>query len=506
MSSPSLDLKLNGVSSTINKSAPSVLFTVATYSSLSIFKFLFNFLSFLSSPPFVSDSGTKCAMEFVQNALIKMSMPFPSSVSSKISSLTDDKFSWNRPAKYPSTTFILFCVSVPVLSEQMFVAPPIVSHAAKCLTRLLSFIISFTEYAKAMVTASGNPSGTATTTTVTAITIKDTTSDKSDNDQFPVPFDVSITFLITNPISKIKNVSVAKNTPIFPIVAAKSSSFSSSGVCLCPPPDSSSSVLPHSEFVPTAVTNISPVPSFTVVPDNKNGSFAVDFFIISDSPVMDDSSVSSFSDSNSIPSAGTASPFDSLTMSPTVNWSTFTSADVSPFLITLMSMFPSSASNSLNFFSFFASLYAVTKDTMNTAANIASPSIAPNSLFTTCSASVSAVPCDSGNASPNTMDMIAMNIRMISIVSFNALKKNLMNPTYGACGITFCLNSAILSWNAALSSVSSPLVFEVCSCFTMFSAPPYLLSIIAGPSSLFLMMFANSSASNAYCTIFFFFF
>lgn len=34
-----------------------------------------------------------------------------------------------------------FMVSVPVLSEQMAVAFPMVSHASRCLTRLLSFII-----------------------------------------------------------------------------------------------------------------------------------------------------------------------------------------------------------------------------------------------------------------------------------------------------------------------------------------------------------------------------
>ena len=32
-------------------------------------------------------------------------------------------------------------VSVPVLSEQIVVAEPIVSHASRCLTRFMSFII-----------------------------------------------------------------------------------------------------------------------------------------------------------------------------------------------------------------------------------------------------------------------------------------------------------------------------------------------------------------------------
>lgn len=63
---------------------------------------------------------------------------------------------------YELTTVILLVVSVPVLSEQMAVAFPIVSHASKCRTKLLSFIIFLTEYASDRVTASGSPSGTAT--------------------------------------------------------------------------------------------------------------------------------------------------------------------------------------------------------------------------------------------------------------------------------------------------------------------------------------------------------
>lgn len=42
---------------------------------------------------------------------------------------------------YDCTTVIRFVVNVPVLSEQMAVALPIVSQASKCRTKLLSFII-----------------------------------------------------------------------------------------------------------------------------------------------------------------------------------------------------------------------------------------------------------------------------------------------------------------------------------------------------------------------------
>ena len=61
---------------------------------------------------------------------------------------------------------ILFMVRVPVLSEQMVLAPPMVSQASIFLTRLLSSNIFFTENAKESVTDRGSPYGIATTMTV----------------------------------------------------------------------------------------------------------------------------------------------------------------------------------------------------------------------------------------------------------------------------------------------------------------------------------------------------
>ena len=68
----------------------------------------------------------------------------------------------------PATTVILFCVNVPVLSEQMVVAFPMVSQDRRRRTRLLSFNMRVVANANARVTASGRPSGTATTMTVMA--------------------------------------------------------------------------------------------------------------------------------------------------------------------------------------------------------------------------------------------------------------------------------------------------------------------------------------------------
>ena len=60
--------------------------------------------------------------------------------------------------------------NLPVLSVQMVVAHPIVSQALSFLTRLCSFVILFDEKARASVTASGRPSGTATAKTVMEVT------------------------------------------------------------------------------------------------------------------------------------------------------------------------------------------------------------------------------------------------------------------------------------------------------------------------------------------------
>ena len=53
------------------------------------------------------------------------------------------------------STVIWFNVSVPVLSVQMLLAPPIVSQSAICFTKLLSLRIRPNEKARAIVTAKG---------------------------------------------------------------------------------------------------------------------------------------------------------------------------------------------------------------------------------------------------------------------------------------------------------------------------------------------------------------
>ena len=63
----------------------------------------------------------------------------------------------------------MFIVKVPVLSEQMLFAPPIVSQASILRTKFWSFNILLTEKARERVTERGRPSGMATTTTVIAM-------------------------------------------------------------------------------------------------------------------------------------------------------------------------------------------------------------------------------------------------------------------------------------------------------------------------------------------------
>mmetsp|Transcript_21596 Transcript_21596/g.43794 ORF Transcript_21596/g.43794 Transcript_21596/m.43794 type:complete len:334 (+) Transcript_21596:320-1321(+) len=75
-------------------------------------------------------------------------------------------------AAHTRTTVIFDVVSVPVLSLQIVVAPPMVSQALKCRTRFWSRNIFLTEKARAMVTARGRPSGTATTKIVIPVITK----------------------------------------------------------------------------------------------------------------------------------------------------------------------------------------------------------------------------------------------------------------------------------------------------------------------------------------------
>lgn len=164
------------------------------------------------------------------------------------------------------TKYILFYVNVPVLSEQIISAPPIVSQAANFLTKLLSFNILLVEYAKDSVTANGNPSGIATTITVIAIITKLSNSFTWS----PVNESSDIRSTI-NLMINMQNINKADINPNLPISVAILSNFSYKGVVYESSDLSKLAIFPKQLESPTTSTNIFPSPESTLVPLNKIG-------------------------------------------------------------------------------------------------------------------------------------------------------------------------------------------------------------------------------------------
>mmetsp|Transcript_18102 Transcript_18102/g.45570 ORF Transcript_18102/g.45570 Transcript_18102/m.45570 type:complete len:242 (-) Transcript_18102:610-1335(-) len=233
-----------------------------------------------------------------------------------------------------------FSVSVPVLSEQMAVAPPMVSHADSTRTKLLSFIIFFMEYASVSVTARGRPSGMDTTVMVMAY---------SRNCSGPLSLTLSLfhpLFTTSHLMNSARKHTTATVTPNLEILVAKSLSCSCSGVMSSPASLTSAMVRPHSLSGPTATSRMRPAPSFTVVPDLHQGSSSVFFLMGSLSPVRDASSTTRPWLSTHSPSATILSPVSSSTMSPTTS-SVLGTTHCLPPRMTLMSI------RSLSLFSFW---------------------------------------------------------------------------------------------------------------------------------------------------------
>uniref|UniRef100_A0A0A9D6I2 ACA1 n=1 Tax=Arundo donax TaxID=35708 RepID=A0A0A9D6I2_ARUDO len=184
----------------------------------------------------------------------------------------------------------------------MVVAEPIVSHAAKLRTSALSFIIFFMANARLNVTANGNPSGTATTTMVTAIAKCSSSSSASFPDQ--LKSSPSWYFLLNNPWDRTMKVMTAKNSPIFPIIVATPLSLTCSGVSSSPPSLRVAINFPHWVRMPTVVTSILQDPSCTLVPDKRKGlsSFTATGSL---SPVRLDSLINRENPEMKSPSAGT---------------------------------------------------------------------------------------------------------------------------------------------------------------------------------------------------------
>ena len=112
-------------------------------------------------------------------------------------------------------------VKVPVLSEQMLFAPPMVSQASMRLTKFWSFNIFLTEKAKERVTERGSPSGMATTTTMMPMMKKSRIETRS----VPVSHFFEIPFSMANLTMRTAMMVKAEYRPNFPISVASYSSF-----------------------------------------------------------------------------------------------------------------------------------------------------------------------------------------------------------------------------------------------------------------------------------------
>mmetsp|Transcript_10584 Transcript_10584/g.65121 ORF Transcript_10584/g.65121 Transcript_10584/m.65121 type:complete len:233 (+) Transcript_10584:2930-3628(+) len=231
---------------------------------------------------------------------------------------------------------------VPVLSEQITVAPPMVSHAARARTKLLSFIIFFMEYASDIVTAKGRPSGTATTTMVT-LKRKNRTTSLNLSGLNP-PF--SISQWVVNVTKQIEATAI----PSLPMLEARCLSFSCKGVS-SPSLSINPMVLPHSDLFPTPVTNMVPLPSVTCVPARQNGSLLL-FCTGSLSPVNAASSTLRWSEAMSRPSATILSPISSTNTSPQTTL-VEEMRSFRPLRTTLTEVFSFVAFSSRNCFSFW---------------------------------------------------------------------------------------------------------------------------------------------------------
>ena len=145
-----------------------------------------------------------------------------------------------------STTFILFSVSVPVLSEQITLLLPNVSTAGSFLIIAFLFAIFVTAMERIIVTIAGKPSGIAATAKPTDV-INISTTD---------------IFFIT-PITKIK---AQITTQAIPSTLPTSLNFFWIGVCGASFVIIILAIFPTSVFIPILVTIPSACPFTTAVP------------------------------------------------------------------------------------------------------------------------------------------------------------------------------------------------------------------------------------------------
>ena len=237
-----------------------------------------------------------------------------------------------------STTVILFCVSVPVLSEQIIWVHPRVSTAVSFRMMAFLFDMLVTPMDSTMVTTAANPSGIAATA-------KDTATMKVLRSVSPV---------IPSGPNCARNSPTAKMTIQIPITSTVRIllswlSFIWRGVSSLWAWESASAIFPISVFMPVPVITALPRPYTTVEPiyimflrSPRGTSFSPPRFntlIIlltgTDSPVRAASSIFMLALSMIRPSAGTESPASSTTISPGTSSSLF-KVTIFPSRITLL--------------------------------------------------------------------------------------------------------------------------------------------------------------------------
>ena len=154
-----------------------------------------------------------------------------------------------------------FCVRVPVLSVQMTVTAPMVSHACILRTKLLVFSMRRMDMANESVMLMGSPSGTAMTMMATEIMKRWSTC-----------CETASQFCCNSPPKKkalksmMQKMATASEMPTRPMSRESRASWRLSGVGSSQRTAACSVTRPASVASPTAVTTNRPYPSATVVP------------------------------------------------------------------------------------------------------------------------------------------------------------------------------------------------------------------------------------------------
>ncbi|XP_020406637.1 uncharacterized protein [Zea mays] len=204
----------------------------------------------------------------------------------------------------------------------MAVTEPMVSHAESVHTSACSLTIRFIEKASVSVTASGRPSGMATTMMVMAYWKMPTSAVKTMLKETWCLSNVGLPCSSLVLPVKWRAVSTAKTRtataiPTLPMLEVRASRRSWSGVGSVFSLVMLPIISPQAVPVPTAVTSMWPHPSMTLKPEARNGLSSASMSTGCDSPVMLDSSTCSAWPFMKTPSADTASPMLSTTTSPT---------------------------------------------------------------------------------------------------------------------------------------------------------------------------------------------